>query len=289
MLLVRTVAGPVEALVGTRAIYKATSFNMPDPPIDELRQINWVVKTGDQTVAEFEAQGDTLSFDVPEALAGSTIRVMPFRNSPSRLVSVLSRVVREAGPIDAASKLIVLSRDEWGPRTDIPRLGETVARARRTKVFIHHTDVVDDDATANEWETLDEVKRKMRQLQTIRAKDLGADVPYSMVAFCMTNGDLMLCEGRGIDRSGAHTAGQNTPALGISFQGDFENQPPPKRLDAHLAALSGWLRRLREEEGFVNLGSERPATREVFAHQDVKPTDCPGKHILSRLTQIRFL
>lgn len=156
-------------------------------------------------------------------------------------------------------------------------------------MFIHHTVIVDDDPSPNQWETLDEVKARMRQLQTIRAQDLGADVPYSMVAFCMANGNLVLGEGRGLDRSGAHTRGHNTSALGIAFQGNFENQPVPTQFDTQLAALGNWLRHLREQDGFVNLGTDRPLGREVFAHRDVKATACPGDHLFDKLSFIRFL
>jgi hypothetical protein len=289
MLLVRTVAGPAEAVAGTEATYKATSFNTPNPSAQELREISWVVRNGAATVAEASGVGDTFRFDVPATLIGRTIRVMPFRNAPTPMVSVISRVVSETSVNNAISDLILLSRADWGARTDLPRRGAIVDRNRRTKVFIHHTVIIDNDSTANEWESLDEVKRRMRQLQTIRQEDLGPDVPYSMVAFCMDNGDLALCEGRGIDRSGAHTEGHNTPALGISFQGDFENRALPAHFDSQIAALGKWLRNLREREGFVILGSDRPLGREVFAHRDVKPTDCPGRHIFNKLNMIRFL
>src|SRR5438128_8081876 len=141
MLLVRDVSGPAEAVAGTTATYKAIAFNMSDPPDEELQQINWRVESAGQTVADFEARGDTLRFDVPAALVGSTIRVMPFRRSPTPVVSVLSRVVARARVNTDASNLIILSRAEWGPRADLPRLGAIVDRTRRNRVFIHHTDV----------------------------------------------------------------------------------------------------------------------------------------------------
>lgn len=289
MILVRTVSGPSEVVAGNQATYKATSFNSPDPPAEELNQINWIIKSGDATVARFNAKGDTLDFDVPTTLTGQTIRIMPFRNAPSPAVSVISRVVREAGTAPATlSNLVILDRADWGPKPSLPRLGNAVNRSRRTKVFIHHTDIKDSDSTRNEWESLDEVKREMRKLQEVRP-DLGLDVPYSMVAFCMTNGDLVLCEGRGIDRVGAHTGGHNTAGIGISFQGDFENELPPAALDSHLLALGQWLRELREQKGFTNLGTVRPDGRDVFGHRDVKKTDCPGKHIFERLSLVRFL
>jgi hypothetical protein len=182
----------------------------------------------------------------------------------------------------------VLSRQEWGADEGIPRRGHSIGATRRTEVFIHHTVVVDDDATVNQWEDLDEVRAQMRRLQTIRP-DLGLDVPYSMVAFCMANGDLVLGEGRGLYRTGAHTFGHNRSALGIAFQGNFERLPLPTHLDEQLAALGRWLRQLRTEDGFVNLGRVRPGDREVWAHRDVKATACPGRYLFERLSLIRFV
>jgi hypothetical protein len=187
-----------------------------------------------------------------------------------------------------AAAILLLGREEWGADPSLPRLGRAVDRAARTEVFVHHTAVVDPDATPNEWRDLAEVKARMRVLQTIRREDLGADVPYSFVAFCMADGRLVLAEGRGLDRSGAHTAGHNRSALGIAFQGDFEAGPPPARLDDRLAALGDWLRRLRLEEGFARLGSHRPPGRQLWGHRDVKATQCPGRLLFERLGTIRF-
>jgi hypothetical protein len=149
--------------------------------------------------------------------------------------------------------------------------------------------VIDTDETTNEWENLGEVRTRMRQLQTIRRADLGADVPYSMVAFCMADGDLVLCEGRGVHRTGAHTRGHNRSALGIAFQGNFEYPPLPSNLDAQLLELGDWLGTLRRAQGFTNLAVIRPDDREVWGHQDVKTTACPGRHLSARLSLIHFL
>lgn len=186
------------------------------------------------------------------------------------------------------AEIVLLSRSDWGARTDLPRRGATVERSLRTEVFIHHTVNLDNDATTNEFEDLDEVKRAMRVLQTIRPT-LGKDVPYNFVAFCMVNGELVLCEGRGLDRSGAHTPNHNRSALAVSFQGNFEELPLPANLDAQLTALGNWLRERREQDGFVNLGSVRPLGREVFGHRDNQATLCPGQHIFDRLDLILFL
>lgn len=186
--------------------------------------------------------------------------------------------------------LQVLSRDDWGADPEHPRRGHPLGPANRTEVFIHHTVIVDNDATVNQWETLDEVRARMRQLQVIRP-DLGLDVPYNFVAFCMENGDLVLCEGRGLGRTGAHTAGHNRSALGIAFEGNFELEPLPDHFDDQLDALAGWLQDLRDEEGFTELGTVQPddPARQAFGHRDVKATACPGEHLFARLPRIRFV
>jgi len=56
-----------------------------------------------------------------------------------------------------------------------------------------------------------------------------------------------------------------------------------------LTALGDWLRRLREDEGFVNLGADHPFGRDVFGHRNIAPTLCPGDHTFERLRLIRFL
>ena len=172
----------------------------------------------------------------------------------------------------------------------LPRRGFRIEPLQRTEVFIHHTVDVDRDPTPNEWESVSEVRERMRRLQTVRP-DLGLDVPYNFVAFCMGDGDLLLCEGRGMHRSGAHTRHHNRSALGIAFQGDFENGAAPQHLNAQLAALANWLRQLRNAMGLANLGQSRPAWAQVWGHRDAQAahTACPGQILYERLDRIRFI
>lgn len=185
--------------------------------------------------------------------------------------------------------MILLSREQWGARRDLPRLGDPVERRERTEVFIHHTVIIDNDLTPNEWENVDEIHARMQVLQIVRSRDLGADVPYSMVAFCMAEGGLVVCEGRGLDRTGAHTANHNRSALGVAFHGNFESLPLPRHFDTQLAELGAWLKHLRLMQGFLNLGNVRPPERDVWAHRDVAATLCPGQGLVDRLKLIRFV
>ena len=186
--------------------------------------------------------------------------------------------------------MILIGRAEWGADTRLPRRGHLIGALRRTEVYVHHTVIVDVDATANEWETLDEVKSNMRRLQHIRP-DLGFDVPYNMVAFCMSDGELALCEGRGLSRTGAHTRNHNRSAFGIAFHGDFENEALPGNIDAQLAEFAEWLRDLRNNQGFTQLGTARPDDKHVWGHRDspAARTACPGQKLYDKLGLIRFI
>lgn len=185
--------------------------------------------------------------------------------------------------------MIELSRAQWGANAAHPRKGHHIGPLHRTEVFIHHTTVIDRDETANTWDSLAQVRARMRTLQTLREQDLGADVPYNHVAFCMASGELVLCEGRGLGRTGAHTTNHNRSALGIAFQGNFEAHALPAYFDQQLQELAGWLGRLRRTGGFERLGDVRPANAQVFGHRDVRATLCPGGALYKRLNQIVFI
>lgn len=150
--------------------------------------------------------------------------------------------------------LLYFDRAEWGARTDIPRLGYFVPAWRRTHAIMHHTVVIDNDATPNLWETEAEVTAKMRQLQTIRP-DLGLDVPYNDVGFLMAGGKLLVCEGRGADRTGAHTHGHNTAGVALALQGNFELA---RDIGPWVPAISRWWGWLKYERGLANLGTVTP-------------------------------
>jgi hypothetical protein len=167
-------------------------------------------------------------------------------------------------------------------------------------VIIHHTDMVDDsDDTPNIWQREKDIFAMMRNLQTCRP-DLGLDVPYNFVAFMTElNDGLYICEGRGEDRTGAHTKGHNTAGIAVSFAGSFETKPiEPVEIARRMPFLSlflGWLRHSASHPDYgtfppmKKLDSVQPAGRHVFYHQDFKNTDCPGKKLKQFLPQVAFI
>lgn len=191
--------------------------------------------------------------------------------------------------------LMYLTRDAWHARPDLPRLGHPVDRSARTHVIFHHTTIIDSDFTANLWETEAEVSERMQQLQTARP-DLGNDVPYNFVMFLMNTlrPTIYVCEGRGEDRTGAHTKGHNTAGIGIALQGNFQMQMNMNRYVPLISLFLGWLKFNPNGPGYgpyppmSNLGQLRPFNRDVFAHQDFAATDCPGSSLIAVLGNIRF-
>ena len=164
-----------------------------------------------------------------------------------------------------------------------------------THVFIHHTVTPDSDETPNIWESEKSIFERMRKLQVIRP-DLGMDVPYNFVAFLHKKSKLYICEGRGEDRTGAHTKGHNTRAIAVSFAGNFD-QHDAANLEKRMGLLSaflGWLKfsashpSYGQFEPMSNLGSLKPEGRHVWFHSDVKATACPGRHLEQVLDRVTF-
>jgi hypothetical protein len=189
--------------------------------------------------------------------------------------------------MDIAPGVRYLTRRDWGANPAYPRKGYAVTRDKRTHVTFHHTVSIDRDATPNVWETLDEVKAKMRQLQVIRP-DLGNDVPYSFVFFLMADGTIIVCEGRGYDRTGAHTHGHNTDGMGLAGAGNFELA---RNIGPWLPEINGFLWHLKYEANMRNLEIRPhpiPPNRVCHGHRDFKSTACPGRNVFNRLPEMKF-
>jgi hypothetical protein len=116
--------------------------------------------------------------------------------------------------------IATLSRSDWSARTDLPRLGYVVPAEQLVGAVLHHT-VTNYVPTSN----VDEVAAHMRYLQTCRP-DLGLDVPYSFaIGEHPDEQSAWICEGRGLCRTGAHTAGLNSTRYGIALLGNYDNRP----------------------------------------------------------------
>lgn len=212
-----------------------------------------------------------------------------------------------------SARVVYADRATWGA-LDIPRLGgpedprgpfALVPRENRTHAIHHHTVVLDDnDNTPNRWTSLVEVYGRMRQLQTIRP-DLGNDTPYNDILFWMEasfgRADLVICEGRGPDRWGAHTKGidangeyHNGSGLALAFQG---NTMLPLRLEGIVGLISAYWKWTVDghmtREAFPHLGELRPVRASSYGHRDFRDendrstwTVCPGDGLYNQLPNI---
>jgi hypothetical protein len=122
-LLVRTVSGPALGRVGETATYQTTAYNLPDPTPEEKAGINWDVESGGQVMAVFRAAGESLALEMKREFGGRTIRVRPFRNTPTNQVSVVTSVAAITDPAEPdgegtttgqTAKMVSLGRE--GPR-----------------------------------------------------------------------------------------------------------------------------------------------------------------------------
>lgn len=167
--------------------------------------------------------------------------------------------------VKIAPRVIYVPREDWRANVDLERLGWIVPRDQRYECITHHSVVIDDDATPDLWTDLPEVFGKQRQLQRLRP-DLGLDVPYQEVGYYMEPGfkwegqpiDIVLCQGRGLDRGGAHTAGRNDQgdwhnhvAIATCIEGNFEDDAPNlRRFREPMSHVWGWY---KYEKGLKNL------------------------------------
>lgn len=123
-------------------------------------------------------------------------------------------------------EIIYLTREDWGANPLQLQVGYQIPDSNFIGWALHHTvfALTDYDRDGFLNGDLDDVKRYMRVLQHARP-DLGNEVPYSSVVFRGAhNRQGIICEGRGRNRSGAHTACNNSTRYAWSLAGNFMNE-----------------------------------------------------------------
>jgi hypothetical protein len=167
--------------------------------------------------------------------------------------------------------MIFLPRSWWREPSGEPQ----VAAGKRAALVFHHTAI----PGRREWDSLLAISEHMERLAAIRPelfKGRPSDCPYNAVAFLpprhrSIHSGLVLVEGIGMDRRGAHTGGANTPSVGVAFAGDFSEYDAPVRLSCAVAEIAGWM------DSFF--GRRLP----ISGHRDHKATACPGDALYAAL------
>ncbi len=185
--------------------------------------------------------------------------------------------------------VVYVPRSEVGYSDQYPRLGAAVYPSERQGWVFHHT-----VGGAQVSETSTQALSYVRALQTARKADLGADVPYNFVVSLVADDDpyLLVAEGRGLYRSGAHTLdtiddddpirSENRTLVAFGWQGDWRSidrladyGDPDEILDNAVRSLGVWV--------YGHLTPELPPLQGTFPHSMFKQTTCPGDPLRVRL------
>lgn len=133
---------------------------------------------------------------------------------------------------------------------------------------IHHegwTPVTFTDARS----TYDRIE-KIRQIHT---RDRGwADIGYHYIV----DRAGRILEGRSIRYQGAHVSEHNPHNIGVLVLGNFNEQQPSRE---QVVSLSQFVGKLRQ--------TYRVPLRKVYTHQEITPTECPGRYLQARVNSLR--
>lgn len=140
-----------------------------------------------------------------------------------------------------------------------------------SEVYVHHF-----NSGIQPARTVDEAKARMRSAQAYHRSLGWGDIGYSWCVDYAGN----IYEGRGWNRTGAHTYGYNSKGYGICGLFDSNVFPPSDEMSAAIAEIT----RTGIELGKI---TERPT---IVAHRDRVPdTACCGDPMYLRLDDIRAL
>lgn len=136
------------------------------------------------------------------------------------------------------------------------------------KITIHHegwTPVTFTSATA--------AYDRIENIRQIHTRDRGwADIGYHYII----DRAGRVIEGRPIKFQGAHVSQNNPHNLGILVLGNFEKQKPS---NAQVQSLGRFTKLMMRTHGV--------AGNAVHTHQEIKPTQCPGRTLQAHINQLR--
>ncbi|MCA8979329.1 MAG: N-acetylmuramoyl-L-alanine amidase [Planctomycetes bacterium] len=175
------------------------------------------------------------------------------------------RGLSSAGEPEASPRTpLLVARNAWGAEREVAsRLNPVGQKWRR--ITVHHSAEIPGFTLNGHY---DNSVAALRKIQRYHIHENGwGDIGYHYII----DGEGRVFEGRDDRWQGAHAGGDaNVGNLGICLLGDFRGHDPSP------AALES-LRRLIDEYRSTN---DIPRDQ-VVAHQDLKNTECPGKHLAS--------
>jgi N-acetyl-anhydromuramyl-L-alanine amidase AmpD len=114
---------------------------------------------------------------------------------------------------------------------------------------------------------------RLQHIQRFHMKDRGwGDVGYHYII----DRAGRVWEARPIQYQGAHVADMNEHNVGIMVLGNFEKQLPSNIQMASAQMMTSFI-----------MGQYSVPVHRVYTHQELKPTQCPGRNLQPRLVAMR--
>lgn len=148
------------------------------------------------------------------------------------------------------------------------------------KIIIHHSDTNDNESL--NWQairkyhcsyridgvvvTQKEFARRLKTNQGSKFEKPFSDIGYHF-GIEKVGDDWEILVGRGLDKEGAHTLGQNIYSIGICFVGNWNIKTPPE-----IMIMKAVYKLIIPLCMIFNLSEKN-----IFGHYNFNSTDCPGK------------
>jgi hypothetical protein len=167
--------------------------------------------------------------------------------------------------------LKLLSRAEWGANPPVAAMKSNTP----TRITIHHTAVLQkpDRSLKDKLQALQKFSQNEGKLGNGKPKPAWPDVPYHFYIDCHGG----IAEGRDVNAVGdTNTEYDPSGHALVVLEGNFEEEPVTEAQWASLVKLVSWL-----------AARFHVAPADVRGHMDYAQTQCPGKHLETRLPQLR--
>ncbi|MEO1128746.1 MAG: peptidoglycan recognition family protein [Planctomycetota bacterium] len=169
------------------------------------------------------------------------------------------------GTPDVSAPSGVIPRSSWAGGNPVPRLMDRMRPVRR--ITLHHDgmNVFTSTNRADAAERIENIRNAHR------SQNWG-DIGYHYVV----DPGGRIWQGRPLTWQGAHVGGQNEHNLGICVLGNYDRQRPTS---VQINAI----------ERFVaqEMSRYRVDVSQVYTHQELAATACPGRNLQARLVQLR--
>lgn len=186
-------------------------------------------------------------------------------------------IVRNPGPTPVSPGPNPVSGNITGPVRAIPRSAWAEARPIASKILpmggIERITVHHEGWTPVWFNDYNSVAKRLESIRQSHLERLGAgDIGYHYII----DRAGRVWQGRDLANQGAHVHDYNPHNIGVMCLGNFDLQrPTQEQLDTLRATL------ITLQKNY------RIPVRQVFTHQELNSTDCPGKDLQSRMITLR--